>query len=119
MIVLYIVIGLAAGLLAGVFGVGGGIVIVPVLALGMGMAPRRAIGTSIGALLLPVGILAARQYWQEGNMDIRGALLIALGITGGAWISARASAAASPQLLQRGFAVFLVIVAARMWVKAG
>jgi uncharacterized membrane protein YfcA len=116
---LYVLIGLGAGLLSGVFGIGGGIVIVPALALGIGMAPRRAVGTSLGALLLPVGILAAWQYWQEGNIDIRAALLIALGITAGAWISARASSAASPALLQRGFALFLVVVAVRMWVKAG
>lgn len=115
---LYVLIGLVAGLLAGVFGIGGGIVIVPALVLWLGMAQRRAVGTSIGALLLPVGILAAWQYWNEGNIDVRGALLIALGVTVGAFISARYSHGMAPATLQKGFAILLLIVAVRMWVKA-
>jgi uncharacterized protein len=116
--VLYLVIGTAAGLLAGLFGVGGGIVIVPALALGMGMGYKRAVGTSIGALLLPVGILAAREYWRSDNIDARAALLIAVGVTGGAWVSARYAQGLAPATLQRGFAVLLVVMAVRMWVKA-
>jgi len=116
--VLYVVIGLCAGLLAGVFGIGGGIVIVPALTLWMGMAPRRAVGTSLGALLLPVGILAARQYWSEGNIDVRGAALIAAGVTAGAWASARFSQGIAPATLQKGFALLLLAVAIRMWVRA-
>lgn len=116
--VLYILIGFVAGLLAGVFGIGGGIVIVPALALGMGMSLKRAVGTSIGALLLPVGVLAAWEYWKAGNIDFRAALLIALGVTGGAWLSARYAQGLAPALLQRGFAILLVVMAIRMWVKA-
>lgn len=116
--VMYILIGFGAGVLAGVFGIGGGIVIVPALTLGLGVASRRAVGTSLAALLLPVGILAVREYWNEGNVDLRGALLIALGLTVGAWISARASATLAPAALQRAFALFLVAIAVRMWIKA-
>lgn len=116
--VLYVIIGLAAGLLAGLFGIGGGIVIVPALTLGMGMAYKRAVGTSIGALLLPVGILAAREYWNADNIDVRAALLVALGVTCGAWISARYAQGIAPASLQRAFAVLLVVMAVRMWVKA-
>ena len=115
---LYILIGLVAGLLAGVFGIGGGIVIVPALALGMGMTFKRAVGTSIGALLLPVGILAAWEYWKAGNIDVRAALLIAVGVTAGAWASARYAQGLAPAVLQRGFAILLVVMAIRMWVKA-
>lgn len=116
--VLYVIIGIAAGLLAGVFGIGGGIVIVPALALGMGMDYKRAVGTSIGALLLPVGILAAWEYWKSGNIDVRAALLVAVGVTGGAWVSARYAQGLAPAMLQRGFAILLVVMAIRMWVKA-
>lgn len=116
--VLMIVIGLCAGLLAGVFGIGGGIVIVPSLVFFAGMTQRRAVGTSLASLLLPVGILAAWQYWQEGNIDVRGAALIAAGVTVGAWASARFSAGVAPVTLQRGFALLLVGMAIRLWVKA-
>lgn len=118
MALLYVIIGIAAGLLAGLFGIGGGIVIVPALALGMGMEYKRAVGTSIGALLLPVGILAALEYWKSGNIDVRAAWLVALGITGGAWVSARYAQGLAPAVLQRGFAILLVVMAIRMWVKA-
>jgi uncharacterized membrane protein YfcA len=116
--VFYVVIGIVAGLLSGLFGIGGGIVIVPALALGMGLEYKRAVGTSIGALLLPVGILAAREYWKAGHIDVRGAALIALGLTGGAWVSARYAQGLPPAALQRGFALLLVVMAIRMWVKA-
>lgn len=119
MVVWYLLIGVVAGLLSGVFGIGGGIVIVPALALGMGLDYKRAVGTSIGALLLPVGILAAREYWNAGHIDLRGAALIALGLTGGAWVSARFAQGITPALLQRGFAIFMVALAVRMWIKAG
>jgi uncharacterized membrane protein YfcA len=115
---LFIAIGLVAGLLAGVFGIGGGIIIVPALILWAGMSQRRAVGTSIAALLLPVGILAAWQYWNEGNIDVRGALLIALGVTCGAWVSARLSHGLPPGAVQKGFALLLVVVAVRMWFRA-
>jgi uncharacterized protein len=114
----YLGIGIAAGLLSGLFGIGGGIVIVPALALGMGMEYKRAVGTSIGSLLLPVGILAARAYWKGGNIDVRAAALIALGLTGGAWLSARYAQGLAPAMLQRGFAILLVVMAVRMWVRA-
>ena len=118
MIALFLVIGFAAGILAGLFGLGGGIIIVPALTLGAGMSAPRAIGTSLGALLLPVGILAAREYWDAGNIDVRAALLVAAGITIGAWVSARYAQHVPPATLQRGFALLLVVMAARMWLKA-
>ena len=118
MVVLYIIIGVAAGLLAGLFGIGGGIIIVPALALGMGMDYKRAVGTSLAALLLPVGILAAREYWKAGHIDVRAAWLVAFGITAGAWVSARYAQGLPPAMLQRGFAILLVVMAIRMWIKA-
>lgn len=118
MSVLFVVIGLAAGVLAGLFGIGGGIVIVPALALGAGMGYKRALGTSLAALLLPVGILAAREYWAAGNVDVRAALLLALGLTVGAGISAHYAQSVSQATLQRAFAVLMVVMAVRMWLKA-
>ena len=75
--------------------------------------PTRAIG-----YLGRAGILAARAYWKSGNIDVRGAALIALGLTGGAWVSARYAQGLPPATLQRGFALLLVVMAIRMWVKA-
>jgi uncharacterized membrane protein YfcA len=112
-------IGVAAGVLSGLFGIGGGIVIVPALLLFARMPPLTATGTSLGALLIPVGALVgAWQYHRTGNLDIRASVLIALGMVAGAWLGARAAQHVSGVVLQRAFAVLLVVVAIRVWLAA-
>jgi uncharacterized protein len=117
-IVVFVLIGLAAGVLSGLFGIGGGIVIVPALLLLARMPHLTATGTSLGALLLPVGALGAWQYYRSGHLDMRASLLVALGLTAGAWAGARLAQQVPPAMLQRAFAVFLVLVAVRMWMSA-
>ncbi|HUF66338.1 MAG TPA: sulfite exporter TauE/SafE family protein [Gemmatimonadaceae bacterium] len=117
MIGIFIGIGLAAGVLAGMFGIGGGIVIVPALIILAKMSATSATGTSLGALLLPVGALGAWEYWRHGHVNVRAALLIALGLFLGAWFGARLAIQLPPQVLRRSFAVFLLVVAVRLWVK--
>ena len=113
--IMFLAIGLAAGVLAGMFGIGGGIVIVPALMLLAKFPPQVATGTSLGALLLPIGLLGAYAYHREGNVRVAPALLIALGIFVGAYFGARVSLSLPPQTLKRAFAVFLVAVAGQMW----
>jgi len=119
MVAIFALIGLAAGVLAGIFGIGGGILIVPALVFFGEMPIITAVGTSLGALLLPVGFLGAWQYYRLGNLDVRAAALVALGLFLGTPLGARVAMALSPSVLQRGFALFLVVVAVRMWLKAG
>jgi uncharacterized membrane protein YfcA len=115
MTVIYILIGVAAGVLSGLFGIGGGVVIVPALLFMARMTPLGATGTSLGALLLPVGALGAYEYYRNGNLDIRASLLLALGLFLGAFFGAKLAQNLTPLLLKRSFAVFLVLVAVRMW----
>ena len=115
---IFLGIGLAAGVLSGLFGIGGGIVIVPMLILMARMAPATATGTSLGALLLPVGALGAWQYYRSGHIDIRVSLLLALGLFIGAYFGARLGVTADPILMRRAFAVILVVVAVRLWTSA-
>lgn len=112
---LFVAIGLAAGVLAGIFGIGGGVLIVPALILLASYSPQLATGTSLGALLLPVGALGAWAYYKEGNVRVLPALLISLGLFVGAYFGARIAQTVSPLGLRRAFAVFLVLVAGRMW----
>lgn len=112
---LYIIIGVAAGVLAGLFGIGGGVVIVPALLYFARMTPLTATGTSLGALLLPVGALGAWEYYRTGNLDVRASLLLALGLFLGAFFGARFAQTLTPLVLKRAFAVFLVLVAVRVW----
>ena len=108
-------IGLGAGILSGLFGIGGGIVIVPALVFIAKFAPQQAVGTSLGALLLPVGALGAWTYYKGGQLDIRASLLIALGIFVAAPIGAKLAQSLEPVMLKRAFAVFLVFVAYKLF----
>jgi uncharacterized membrane protein YfcA len=107
-------IGLAGGVLSGIFGIGGGLVIVPGLILLMGMTVKQAAGTSLAALLLPVGILGALEYWRAGHIDVRVAVLLALGLLIGAFIGARLALGLPNELVQRAFGVLLVLVGIRL-----
>ncbi len=115
LIVEFVLIGLGAGVLSGLFGIGGGLVIVPALMLVAGMAPVVATGTSLGALLLPVGILGAWEYWRNGHLEVRAALLVALGLFVGAYFGARLAQGLPALTMKRLFAAFLVVVAVRLW----
>jgi len=115
---LFLLLGLAAGVLSGFFGIGGGVVIVPALIVAAGFAPATATGTSLAALLLPVGALGFWQYYREGSVDIRSAMLIALGLLMGAWLGAGIAIRMPGRDLQRMFAVFLGVVAGYLWWSA-
>jgi uncharacterized protein len=118
MILTLVLVGLAAGVLSGLFGIGGGVLIVPALVYFGGMTIKTATGTSLGALLLPVGLLGALTYYRAGNLEIRASLMVAVGLFFGAFVGARLAQTMSTALLQRLFALFLVAVAVRMFVKA-
>ena len=114
---LLVVIGLAAGVLAGLFGLGGGIVIVPALVYIARLPMQTAVGTSLGALLLPVGALGAWSYYRAGHLQWKASLWVALGLFFGAWVGAKAAHAMTDASLRRLFAVILAGVAVKMWVR--
>ena len=118
MSLLYIALGLVAGVLAGLFGIGGGVIMVIGMVGLMKLPFLTATGTSLGAMLLPVGVFGVMEYHRRGHIDIRAALLLAAGLTIGAWLGARVAQGTPPRSLQRGFAVFLLFVAVRMRVTA-
>jgi uncharacterized protein len=119
MVLTLLAIGLVAGVLSGLFGIGGGILIIPALIFLAKFPTKLALGTSLGALLLPVGLLGAYTYYQSGNLNIRASLLIAVGLFFGAWVGARLAQHISGATLQRMFAVFILLMAIRLWVEAG
>jgi uncharacterized protein len=106
-------IGIAAGVLSGLFGIGGGIIIVPALVLLLGMPQHMATGTSLVALLLPVGILGVYNYYQNGNINnenIRFGLIIAAGLFIGAFFGSRIAIGLSREVLQKMFAGLLFVL---------
>jgi uncharacterized membrane protein YfcA len=111
---LLILIGIGAGILSGLFGIGGGIVIVPALIYLAKFPMKMATGTSLAVFLMPVGILGAMTYYRAGNMNIRATLWVALGLFMGAWFGARLAQVLTPVQLKRAFAVLLLFMAGRM-----
>ena len=113
-------IGLGAGLLSGKFGVGGGVIIVPAMVILFGMTQQSAVATSLIALLLPVGMLGVIEYYRSGRISMENiwiGLLIALGLFVGAFFGAKIAIHLSNDVLRKGFAVFLGIVAFHLWFK--
>ena len=115
-LVLIAVIGLAGGILSGLFGIGGGLVIVPGLILLAGFPVAKAAGTSLAALLLPVGLLGALEYYRAGQVDVRAAAIIAVGLLVGAYFGARIGTSLDPVVAQRAFGIFLLVVGARLTI---
>ena len=118
-ILYYLISGVLAGIFSGLFGIGGGIILIPILMFLFKLPQATANGTSLVALLLPVGILAVWQYYKAGKIgpeNIKAGLLIAVGLFIGAYFGARLAIFLPPQLLKKAFAVFLVAVAIRMWL---
>jgi hypothetical protein len=111
---LLLAIGLVAGVFAGMFGIGGGLIIVPALLFILGLKELEAIGTSLAALIPPVGLLGAAEYYRNGHMNLRYAGLVALGLFVGAYFGARIMVSLPPELIRRLYGVFLLVIAARM-----
>jgi hypothetical protein len=105
-----LLIGLLVGMLSGVVGIGGGILFVPALIWLAGMSQHKAQGTSLGALLLPVGIFAFMEYYRKGNADLKVALLLALGFLIGGYFGAVGAQHIPDLWLRRIFAVTMIAV---------
>jgi uncharacterized membrane protein YfcA len=114
----YLATGLLAGVLSGIFGIGGGLLIVPALIFFGKMSQRAAVGTSLGALLLPVGALGVYAYWREGDVNLKAAAWIAAGMFVGAYGGATLALMVNEASMKRVFAVLLVLVAGRLWMTA-
>ena len=88
-ILILVLVGLAAGILSGLVGVGGGIIIVPALVFFLGFSQHEAQGTSLGLLLLPVGILAVMNYYKQGHIDVRIVLIMSAAFVAGGFFGSK------------------------------
>ena len=111
-------IGLVAGVLSGVFGIGGGVVIVPALIYLAGFRQHMATGTSLAILLPPVGIAAVMEYYRHGNVNLRAALVIAFTVTIGGWFGAVIANRVAGPYLRLAFGVFVMALGVSLIVGA-
>jgi uncharacterized protein len=114
-IVVVILIGLGAGLLVGLMGIGGGIVVVPALVYLLGMDQHMAQGTSLLMLLPPLGLGALWEYWKKGEVDWRAGVICAGGFFLGGHFGGLVAVGLSSRALQATFGFFLMFAALLLW----
>ena len=114
---LYVIVGVLAGVLSGLIGIGGGIIIVPLLVLIFGFSQHQAQGTTLALMVPPIGILAALTYYRQGYVDLKIAALIAVGFLVGGLLGARFAVGLSNSMLQRIFGIALMLVGLRMMFR--
>jgi uncharacterized membrane protein YfcA len=115
--ILIALIGAAGGLLGGMLGLGGAIIIIPALVMLLGYSQQMAQGTALIMMVLPVGALAAFQYYQKGFVDVKAALIMAVFFFVGGYFGAKFATQIPQDILKKIFSVMLVGIAIKMWFQ--
>ena len=113
-ILILVIIGIVAGILGGLVGVGGGIIIVPSLVYFLSFSQKSAQGTSLGLLLLPVGIFGVLQYYKQGQVDLRVVAILAIGFLAGSYFGSKIALSLPQETVKKIFAIILLLVGFKM-----
>jgi hypothetical protein len=117
MTLIVLLLGLAVGVLVGLLGIGGGVALVPALVYLLHMDQHLAQGTSLFILLPPVGLGALREYWKQGQVDLRAGILCALGMLVGGYLGGLIAVPLASRHLKGLFGCFLILAAFLLWQK--
>ena len=112
--IILIIIGLLAGVLSGLVGVGGGILMIPLLIIFLGLTQHEAQGTALFAMLPPIGILAAINYYKEGFVKWEYAIVIAFTFVIGGYLGSKLSLSLPPQMVRRIFGIIMLLGAIKL-----
>lgn len=110
----FVLIGLCAGICGGIFGIGGAVVMVPALVLLFNFTQHQAQGTTLAAMIPPIGLLAAWNYYTQGHVKVLPAVLIALGFFFGGYIGSIFVVRVPPLMLKRLFGIFLFLISFKL-----
>jgi uncharacterized membrane protein YfcA len=113
-ILIIVLVGVAAGMLSGLVGVGGGIIIVPALVYFIGFSQKTAQGTSLALIMLPVGIFGVIQYYKQGHVDYRIVGMLAIGFLAGSFFGSKLALSISQETLKKFFAILMILIAVKM-----
>lgn len=113
---MFVLIGLSAGVLSGMFGIGGGLVIIPALIYICGFNQLDAQGTSLTIMLPPVGILAFMEYYRNGNVNLAAGIIISICLLIGAYFGSKIAFYTNPDALRKLFAVFMMLAAFKLFM---
>ena len=112
--IMFILIGSIAGILSGMFGIGGGVIIVPALMFLCGFSQLKAQGTSLAILLPPVGIFAFIEYYKRGQVNIKAGILIVIFLVIGSVFGSKLAQNIPTEVLQKGFGVLMILISLKM-----
>jgi uncharacterized membrane protein YfcA len=118
MTLVILLLGLSVGVLVGLLGIGGGVVLVPAMVYLLHLDQHVAQGTSLFILLPPVGIGALREYWKEGQVDLRAGILCAVGMLLGGYAGSLVAFPIPSRILKGLFGGFLMLTAILLWAKS-
>jgi uncharacterized protein len=113
-VIIVILIGIAAGMLSGLVGIGGGLVIVPALVYFLGFSQHTAQGTSLALILLPVGIFAVMFYYKQGHVDVKIVWLLAVGFIIGSALGSKVALSLPQETVKKIFAILMILIAIKM-----
>ena len=113
-IILYIILGIGAGVLSGLLGIGGGVIIIPALIFLFGLSQHQAQGTTLALMIPPIGLLAAWEYYKHGYVNLKVAIFVALGFFLGGLLGAKLAIAFSDKTLEKIFGGALLLIALKM-----
>jgi len=116
-ILILLFIGLLAGFMSGLLGIGGGIIIIPALVYLLGYSQQNAQGTSLGLLLPPIGILAVLNYHKAGFVNIKAAAIMCITFIIGSYITSKIAVELPETIIKKMFAVFLLFYAAKLFLE--
>lgn len=113
-ILIFLAVGLAAGYMSGLVGIGGGLVIVPVLVYALGFSQQTAQGTTLFMFLFPIGILGVMQYYKAGHVDWRAALFICVTFVIGNFFGSKTALAVDQAMLKKIFGGIIIVLGIKM-----
>ncbi|MES2762318.1 MAG: sulfite exporter TauE/SafE family protein [Bacteroidota bacterium] len=113
-LLILLAVGLAAGFLSGMVGIGGGIIIVPVLVYFLGFTQHQAQGTTLFMFLLPIGILGVMNYHKAGHVDFKTAFIIATTFVAGSYFGSKVAISLDQKMVKQIFGAIIIILGAKM-----
>ncbi|MDA9747721.1 sulfite exporter TauE/SafE family protein [bacterium] len=112
--IIYLIIGIIGGFLSGFMGIGGGIIMVPFMVLFAGFSQHLAQGTSLAVLSIPIVIFGAYQYYLQGNVNVKAALVIALFFSIGIYFGSKYAQSINPETLKIIFGFMIILIGIKM-----
>ncbi|GAB4371091.1 MAG: sulfite exporter TauE/SafE family protein [Deltaproteobacteria bacterium] len=106
----FLLVGTFTGAVSGMFGIGGGVFVIPAMVYLFGFSQKMATGTSLGMLLPPIGILAFLEFYRAGQVNVAAALLLIIGFVAGSYLSASYTVSLPDLLLKRAFGGLLIVM---------